>query len=320
MFDITGLLSFSNFLFVISVLMIIAACMWLFRIYLLQILLLMSLEVIELILYGSFGYAIYKTPDVFGSEQGYIWGFCFAAGLTATTLITGLRTKSGNVDLFNFGNMMIHAIVSVYLKSSLIAATSVMFLMCFIGFSIGMGPGFVAFGYKDKDVISSATLASGIVTAIGTFLHIKLTEHLENGIPFTPFLRYAQLFTPGMVWFPPFVFFLSLLIVSSKYYSQHVYVNNNIIAIGLYLVAVLLGNLYNISQITGFSGTFFVLYLCQKYFEIMPNKKEWWAWTLLIIGITLYVVNMYYRTTFEEYGLHAYFNLVPKFEVLSIGN
>ena len=320
MMDITGLLSFSNFIFVISVLMICGGLMWLFGIYVLQIIAYMPFEVIELAMYGVLSYLIYITPTFFGPNLGYMWGFMFELGLTGATLITGLRTKSGNTQLFNFTNMLNYAIIGIYLKSSLISAMSVLFLMAFIGFNIGMGSGFVMFGYKQRDIVPSATLASGIVTAIGTYLQLELISHLETGTKLPFFLHNAQLFVPGMLWFPPFVFFLSLLIVSSRLYDleHNAYIINNIMTIVLSLAAVLLGNLYNITQLTGFSGTFFTLYLAEKYFEVMPNKREYFAWTTFIFGTLLYIVNMHYRSEFETYGLHAYFNIVPPFQGLDI--
>jgi len=317
MLDITGVLTFSNFLLVISIVLMFSAFVWLFGIYFATIVLLMPAEMIEVVLYSGLSYALYKTQEFFGSELGYIWGLFFALGLTTTTIITGIRTKGDNIQLFNFANMVIHAVAGIYLKSSLISAVSILFLMGLIGFQIGIGPGFVTVGYKEKDVIATATVVSGIITLIGTYFSIELA----SSISLSPFLNNVKLFLPGMLWFGPFVFFLSMLIVSSSSYcgvrynhkseNYNTYVNNNIMTIVLSLSAVLCGNLYGISQLSGYSGTFFVLYIFQKYFEVMPNNKETWAWTTLFLGALLYMINVYYRTEIEMYGIHQYFNILP---------
>lgn len=330
MFDITGLLTFSNLIFVLSILMITSAFVWLFGIYLLQIVMHIPSEVLELAMYIGFGVSLAMTPYWFTSDITYIWGLLFSTFLTAATVITGLRIKGDNPQMFNFVNMLIHGTAGIYLESSLIASVSVMFMMGFIGFQVGFGPGFVAFGYKEKDIVASAALASGVVTIVGSFLRVELMNAIQYNVPFTPLLQLAQLFVPGMLWFGPFVFFISLLIVSMKHYScdfspyhhldrySNVYFTNNFITIVASMIAILCGNLYNIPQLSGFSGTFFVLYLLEKYCELMPNRREVWAWTTLMIGIILYAVNVYYRAEFERRGLFEYFHLMPPLDDFSM--
>lgn len=342
MLDITGLITFSNFVSIISIMMIVGAIVWLFGTYFVQIALHVPLATLELMLYMSLSYAIYMTPSIFSNDNSYMWGLFFALGLTATTLLTAARSNSGNKQLFLLINMLIHAIAGIYLESSLIAAVSVIFLMNFIGFHMEIGPGFVLLGYDEQDYVASATITSGLVTALGTFLKIKSDVMNQLFTPVTLFtqnceLTSCHLFVPGMLWFGSFVFFLSLLIVSSSLYCKginrthkgnsrsdscaspffshpnDVYFINNIITIILSLVAILLGNLFNISQLSGFSGTFFILYIFTKYFEVMPKNREVWAWTTLLIGIVLYIVNVYYRAEFEKYGIHNYFQLFPTF-------
>lgn len=322
MFDITGVISFSNLVFICSILLIVGGFIWMFGLYFALIIILIPPLIIEFALYGGLTFAIYKIPAIFSPNTAFIWGLLFASGLSATTLLTGLRTNKGNLQLFNFVNMLIHAFTGVYLKSSLICSVSVMFFMSLIGFHMGFGQGFFVIGYTDKKSIPSGTVASGIVTIVGSLLKILLENELNTlhtishttSLTIHPFMQYAILFVPGMIWLGPFVFFLSLLITSSKLYCSRnyaFYVNYNLINIVLSVSAVLLGNLYGIQQLTGFSGTFFALYLTQKYIELMPNKTEIWALTSIILGAFLYIVNMHYRSEFEKYGLSEYFNLYP---------
>jgi len=322
MFDITGLITFSNFVSIIAIMMIVGAIVWLFGAYFVRIIAHIPLGTLELVLYTGLSYAIYKTPSFFSEDTNYLWGLFFALGLTSTTMITGLRNDSKNISLLFLINMLIHAVVGIYLESSLVAAVSVIFLMDLIGFNIGVGLGFVLLGYSEQEYITSGTITSGLVTAIGAFLKIKTDEMNHIFAPVTLFtqnceLTRCHLFVPGMLWVGSFVFFVSLLIVSSSLYCNsikrstqkaisrsvscaspffgppdNVYLINNIITIVFSLTAILLGNLFNISQLMGFSGTFFILYIFFKYCEVMPKNREVWAWTTLVIGIVLYIVNV----------------------------
>jgi hypothetical protein len=310
--DITGLISFSNVMFVISSLMIVLACIWLFGIYFVAIIALIPLNIIEILLYLFFLTSIYNAPQLFGN-LAYIWGLLFAFGLTVATFITTSKNNSPTGDLlvFNLLNILVYGITGIYINSTLICTFAVMFFMSFIVLYSGFGRSF-----------ASITMASGITTAIGTFIRIN-----SNAATLTPFMKNAELFVPGMLWFGPFVFFISLLIMSSIYYVRYThtgyragdsrqkylraYINNNMITLMCILCAVCVGNLYDISQLSGISGTIGFLFLLEKYVDLMPNRIAAHAWGVLIIGILTYVGNMYYRIEFEKYGLANYFHLVP---------
>lgn len=321
MFDITGLITFSNLIFVFSTVMIVGGCIWLFGLYFAKIIRVIPPFLIEVILYNSLIFAIYLSPKLFSSDTAFAWGLLFALGMSATTLLTAHRIKKENSQIYNFYviNMLIHAVVGIYLQSFLICSISVAFFMMFIGFHMGFGQGYIVLGYTDKNVIASATVTSGIVTIFGSVLRIMLDNSNSNSISTSPslsyFMHYTQYFVPGMIWLGPYVFFLSMLITSSKYYCTYynsaMYAINNILNISLSVVAIFLGNVYNIPQLSGFGGTFFTLYFTQKYIEVMPNRKEVWAASSILIGILLYLVNVYFRAEIETHGLQEYFHLFP---------
>ncbi len=297
---LAGLLTFSNFTFVISIMMIVSAFVWLFGLYFAQIIVAMPVQLIELMLYGSLSLAIHQAPVLFG-ELAYIWGLMFALGLTATTVITGVRMKSDNLTLFNFVNMFIHGFVGVYLESQMICFVSVMFFMSLIGFNMGVSPGVVAVGYTDKEIVPSATFASAVVTLLGCYFKLHPTQTMD-------------LFVPGMLWLGPFVFYVSLLIMSSSYYHEKfspAYTNMNIITILCGVSAVYFGNVLDISQLYGFGGTFFTIFLLEKYCEIMPNNSVVWAWSTLFLGALIYMFNVHMRLEFEKNGLEKYFHVLP---------
>lgn len=309
-----------DILSVLSILMIIGAGSWLFGIYVISIFFILPIQIIEFILYVSLGYSAYSSPDWFGSELGYIWALIFGAGLSATTILTRYRLKSGNVFLFNLINMLIHGAIGLHLRSTLICGVAVMFFMSLIGFSIG-------YKSNDHEIISSATFASGITTVLGTTIHIYSANIIADS---DPFIKNAELFIPGMLWFGPFVFFVTMIIASSHVYcNRHRrhddsfnnvrYCVNNIMTIICTISAVLIGNHYNIPQLFGICGTVFFIFLLEKFCEI-ASDRELLAWTLFLSGIMLCLIDVHYRTEFEKYRFYDYFHLTPPLYHLAKNN
>lgn len=306
-----GYISFSNVMFVLSILMIILGTIWLCGIHMINILKLIQLQTLEILLYAGFIFLIYHTPHWFGS-LAYIWGLLFALGLSATTLISSTIRHSAttSIEYLLITNIAIHSITGIYLQSPQICGIAVVFFMNLIGFRIGFGPGYWAFGYDEHDnsIIYSATYASGLVLGLGAMIRI-------NGLGANPSIamKNAELFVPGALWIGPFVFFTSLLIISSLRFDKSQYnrryINNNIFAIACYIFALYIGNIYSINQLSGYAGTIFVLYLMEKYIEIMPNRSEVWASSILALGIILYIVNIHYRMEIERTGLYDYFHI-----------
>jgi hypothetical protein len=309
-----GLISFSDFMFIISIGMIACALIWLFGIHFIFILsFAWSIETIEFVFYPFLTMCVYFTPAWFNKDLWHIWGLLFVCGLHALTILTGYKTRSGNISLYYFVNMVIHGIVGIYLESTFICGMSILFLMSLIGFKFGFGRGYFEVGYSSSDtnIIPSATFAAGLVTLGGVIVRVMINSN-DQLLVTNNLFRNALLFAPGALWIGPFVFYVSLLIISSYFYdTDKKYVTNNVIAFMLYVFSVFIGSTFNINQLSGFSGTFFVLFLLEKYIDLMPNRSEVWAWSILLSGIALYVLNMHFRQKFAEYGFEQYFHILP---------
>ncbi len=288
--------------------MIVSACAWLFGLYFVHIIAVIPIELIELILYGGLGLAIHQAPYLFG-DLAYIWGLLFALGISVTTIFTCRRIllKYSCMAYFNFINMMIHAFTGVYLQSKMICFVSVIFFMSLIGFNMGVSPSVIFIGYKRRSIVPSATIASAIVTFFGCYFKIISDKSMD-------------LFIPGMLWLGPFVFNTSLLIMSSASYHKKLssaYININALTILYGISAIYFGNVLNISQLYGFGGTFFSIFLIEKYYEIMPNNSIVWAWSTLCLGLILYMFNVHIRQEFGNEngnGLDRYFHFLPFIE------
>ena len=284
-----GLLSFSNCAFVLSIWMMACGTVWLLGLY--DVFEKVRIEMVEIALYVGCVGLILRAPKWFG-DLAHWWGALATLGLTGATILTLMRLgkmEEKDVDTFNLVNMTIYGLVGWHLRSTLICSGAVLFLMLWLEFKMVFGPGFILVGYDDAHRVASATLVSGLVTVGGSILKLKFETNL---------------FAPGMLWFGSFVFFLSLLIVSSSMYCsfwEHNYSFHNWVALISYGLALFGGNYCDISQIRGFGGTFAVLWLLEKYFEFMPATVKAWAWATFFLGLIGFGINMYGRVTFGKY-------------------
>ena len=104
-------------------------------------------------------------------------------------------------------------------------------------------------------------------------------------------LSYLDVFAPGIKYLSSFVYFLGLLIVSSKWYFRQ---NPNLYRLmqGLTIVsgvaALYISSVWQISVLKGVSGTLFTLYVLEKYWEL-PWTRKTWAWGMLGLSLLLYV-------------------------------
>lgn len=318
--------TFNNIIVVFSICMIITALLMLIVTNSYAILSVISIQFLELIMYTSFCYGAYVSQDLFGSEFGYIWGFLFAMGLTATTLITSVRIKRDNSNIYTFLiiNVMIHGLIGMYLKSTLICAVSVIFLMIYMHCHCSYFPNMK---HKTTDINHHviSVLTSGTITISGLLLHIygmNETNYIDSNI----LLTYVRLFIPGMLWLGPYILFISLCLISSfKYYGFHndrdhklwfknksQYIASNIFTVICTAIAILIGHFYDIPQLSGISGTVFVISLFKIFFDFCYCRgNNVMAWSFLIIGIILYLTNVYLRKEIEKYGIYKYFHLMP---------
>lgn len=298
-----GIKSFSNFAFVMFIIMMLFGGVSLVGLY--GVFDDVSIEVVEGFLYVVLSLCIWKVPKWFG-ELSYVWGLLFAGGLTCATVLTMVRIDGGSANVFYFMNVLIYAVVGMYLKSTCVCAVSVMFLMFWLEFRAAFGIGHVVMGYEKPSMIPFTTSMAGVVTGIGLVLRVGSYDDVENLV-----LKYVKLFVPGMLWFGSFVFYLSLLIVSSSPYcslTTNNYFIHNSVAMMMYIGAVFGGNYYNVAQIRGFGGTFFVLWMMEKCCEFLPFDFTTWAWSTFVVGILGFGLNMYGRVVFEGQNIRKYFS------------
>lgn len=170
---------------------------------------------------------------------------------------------------------------AVYYQSSLLGFLSMMALQMLLGFSVLVVPGLVALGFRRTDGVPRTTCASLVLLVAFVVLHV-------TGQGQEPPLVY---FRPGALFMGAFVYFLGLLILASRPYAlrRGNYVLMQVVMSASGVAAFYLGTTFGIDTLLGIGGTFFVLYLLEKYTEL-PWRDIGWAWGLLGLAALLYGV------------------------------
>lgn len=191
--------------------------------------------------------------------------------------------------------------LAVCYGSHVVGFMSVMAALTSLGFVCGYIPGVTYIGFSSNSSVFNTTLAGGIML----FLHTAMTiAGIDNPT--------ISVFREGMNFMGSLTFYLGLLTMSSKWYWLDYKVNKEtgfserhtnwkmylvcqalIMVFGL--LSLFLGSVYGMSAMMGFGGTFFCMFILEKYYEI-PWKGQGWAWSLLGLGLILYVMGSFVKT------------------------
>lgn len=179
--------------------------------------------------------------------------------------------------------MLAWGIVAILYQSSGIGFLSVAALMGLVGFSVEIEQLCYMIGFKDKQSIPVATITGFILLAIFITLRI-LNLHLMP----------VMLFESGAFWLGGLVMYCGLLIMSTKWYDNDFpYVLMQILTISAGVAALAIGNIWELNVFRGIGGTFFILYLLEKPFEIPFEKKESYAALALLMSMIAGIMIMW---------------------------
>jgi len=154
------------------------------------------------------------------------------------------------------------------------------------GFAAGMVPGLVEIGFRGRDAVPRATVAAGVLLAAHVALHC-------SGV--SP--AWLAPFRAGMGFLGAFVYLLGLLILASRRYSQYGgkpsnlwtrYASMQAVTVVSGLATIYFGSVHGVDNLLGLGGTFFCLFLLEKYYDL-PWRGIGWAWSLLGAGGLLYL-------------------------------
>jgi hypothetical protein len=193
----------------------------------------------------------------------------------------GFRPESWMAWLF----VLVWGAAALVYRSETLGFFTVSAALTGLGFFAGMVPGVVFLGFRNADVIPRTTLAASVLLAVHVALHCLGTEPAV-----------LAPFRVGMGFLGAFVYLLGLLILSSLHYARRGwpqeqrwvrYATMQVLTIASGITALYLGSVYKVEMLLGLGGTFFYLYLMEKYYEI-PWRGIGWAWALLGTGGLLY--------------------------------
>lgn len=287
---VTGFLTFVNVIWVTSSILLVVAVGWLLQLYLLPLLRLIPLVVYELLIYvGCLGFLVAGRFFAAGVDDFVALPGCLGliGALVASHILhkerlgrwykeTGINPLSANALLL----CLVWAGIAVWYESTLIGFLAVMALEVFLGFSVVVQPLCYFIGFQNKEVIPRAMGAS--LALLLVYVPARISGWSLAG---------WEIFAPGALFLGSFVYFIGLLIVSSRFYRPKggsYYGRMQLLTIVSGVLALLVGSVWQIGQLQGIGGTFFFLYLLEKYFEV-PWRKRHLAWATLGLAVLLYL-------------------------------
>ena len=307
---ITGFFTFVNIVMVIAAIMLTIAVVWLFSAYFVSLILAVPRNAWEVIAYAICLFMIWMGWKAKPGMQ-LLWVLPGCFGLIGALQLNyhnwwelkdvdggNLGTpRAKTVERFNHFASLVLAIawgaVAYAFESQFLGFMAAGAFVSFLGFACGMIPGLVWIGFEgDSDaVVVRATLAAFGMSALYTVLYAT------GQAP-----AFLNTFGIGMSSWGYFVFYLGMLIMSSKYWSWESdtstdggytvnwrkYLAMQILTVCAGVAALYVGSVYGIGLLKGIGGTFFGLFLMEKWYDI-----RWvgvgWAWSLLGLSAMLYL-------------------------------
>lgn len=212
------------------------------------------------------------------------WGLASALLFPAAIIFSGkLRGWRANPHGFCNILMLAWSLLALAYQSQVLGFLAVAALMARMGFAVGIGSLCYAIGFTGRDVIAKASLTAFLVLA--TFTTLQIT-HWD--------IPYLAVFEAGGMWLGALVLFCGLLIMSSKWHhSGASYWSLQILTLIACSSALAIGTLWQLGILRGIGGTFLVLYLLEKPFEIPFAKRESYAALALLMSV-LVIVGVYW--------------------------
>jgi hypothetical protein len=296
-----GFCTFINLIYITAAFMLVAAIIWLFGLYLVGLMLLIPKEVWEWLLYATCAVVIalgrQLDPDF---QMLLVLPGCL--GLVGCLQFSGWVHNTKNIQGACWFLTVIWGFVALLYGSHLIGFLAVGAFLSALGFVCGMFPGVVWIGFNEEEVVPRTTIAAGILLALYCLMSITGTTN-----------EHYVIFREGLAFMGAFVYFLGLLIWSSKWFRTPwgpfgrssglslEYWAMQVVTVISGVVALWLGSVYALNFLLGIGGTFFYLYMLEKYYEI-PWRGAGWAWSLLGLSGILYLFAIFAKT-YPQYFL-----------------
>ena len=127
--------------------------------------------------------------------------------------------------------------------------------VAFFGFVLLAGPLTIIIGFNSTDKAGQGTFAAACLTIFGLFL----TQH------YLP--RSLDVFQTGALFTGTFVYFVGMVILSSKWVAKEMYWLRNLVTFLSGPLLIWVATSLDIGMVNAIAGTFFVVFLMDKYVE-----------------------------------------------------
>lgn len=258
---------------------VVIAAGLLFGHYILALLAAVPVVMWELAFYGTAAGCMFFSGATWIVVVGAV---IFAGALAFTNAMHGEKTWP--LSIYSLICTVVWAGAAIYQQSQVVGFLAILSFEAFLGFSVLVGPLCVLIGFKDEDKMAQATFASLLLLLGGVVLSSPtLIDFSGESVGMTVAGLTAP-FTFGMLSIGTFVYFLGLLILGSYWYPGKNKLRFTMMQVFMLLsggLALYFGTTLGLGWLYGVGGTFFVLWICEKYAEFCVESKVGWQWALL---------------------------------------
>jgi len=162
------------------------------------------------------------------------------------------------------------SICAFYFESSIIGFIAVGFINAFLGFSIGIYPGWVEFGFArhTQSYIFRTSLISLAMLLTGWL--VFYSHLLPNTIGMQVYM-----FSAGLYFFVPLTFYVGILVISGMWFEdKKYYFGYNVYAVLSGFSVLLLAYLYSMGFLFWIGAIFMVWFVSSKYYEIIWKRYD----------------------------------------------
>ena len=214
---------------------------------------------------------------------------CLMFGAALFIIVKVHRLEKLKPELLFLLSGAVCVVAAILYGSSMIGFVAVACIMSALGFCVIATPLCYCIGFKDDASVGRATAAAFVML---TFYVILEMVGAGN--------EYVEPFKFGALWLGAFVGYIGLLIASSRWYSNRTnYVLFQVITVAAGIAAIAVGTIFDLTYVAQIGGTFFVLYLVEKTFEIPVQSRISYAWLALIAGGILFGAS-WLATTYQD--------------------
>lgn len=295
-----GLFTFVNVLWVLGALLVFAALTAIFGFYFLALVMAIPPGAWCVLLWSGCAMLAASAHNVGENWRlAVLMPAClgFMGAMTLTLYVMEVKwTERGELAWLTLA--VLWGVVAVRFGSHVVGFMSVTAALAALGFVAGYSPLCYWIGFEDEDVVPRAATAGGVMLA----LHVLFTA---TGAAAEP----IAVFREGMQFMGSFVYYLGVLIMSSRYYccrrvrsdsgwrvdrNWTAYWLMQSVTVASGVAALYFGSVYGMGSLLGVGGTFFCLYILEKYYDL-PWQGIGWAWSALGLGGLFYGMGVFIK-------------------------